>query len=131
MRKYAALAVIASALALATGAGGDPPAVKKGMEAALFPRGEEKWQDGPVTYLGIAVDGFPNMFMLTGPGSPNVLTNVVCAIEQHVEWTADCIERLEERGARRFEALEPYTHDWTDLNNELAKGTLYPEGNSW
>lgn len=91
----------------------------------------EKWQDGPVTYLGIAVDGFPNMFMLTGPGSPNVLTNVVCAIEQHVEWTADCIERLEQRGARRFEALEPYTHDWTELNNELAKGTLYPEGNSW
>lgn len=91
----------------------------------------DKWKDGPVTYLGIAVDGFPNMFMLTGPGSPNVLTNVVCAIEQHVDWTADCIADLERRGARRFEALEPNTHEWTQLNNEMAAETLYPEGNSW
>jgi len=91
----------------------------------------EKWQDGPVTYLGVAVDGFPNMFMLTGPGSPNVLTNVVCAIEQHVEWVGECITYLEECGARRFEALEPSTHEWTQLNNELAAQTLYPEGNSW
>ncbi|MEE2033339.1 flavin-containing monooxygenase [Rhodococcus chondri] len=92
---------------------------------------QEKWKDGPVTYLGIAVDEFPNMFMLTGPGSPNVLTNVVCAIEQHVEWTSNCIEELEKRGARRFEALEPHAHDWTELNDRLAQDTLYPEGNSW
>ncbi|WP_064076194.1 flavin-containing monooxygenase [Prescottella equi] len=107
------------------------PLLKMGISGVGGETLQEKWQDGPVTYLGIAVDGFPNMFMLTGPGSPNVLTNVVCAIEQHVEWTADCIELLEQRRARRFEALEPHTRDWTELNNELAKDTLYPEGNSW
>lgn len=91
----------------------------------------DRWQGGPATYLGISVDGFPNMFMLTGPGSPNVLTNVVCAIEQHVEWTADCLRFLEESGAQRFEATEDSVADWTNVINEMATQTLYPEGDSW
>lgn len=92
---------------------------------------QDKWRDGPVTYLGIAVEGFPNMFMLTGPGSPNVLTNVVCAIEQHVEWTADCISRLEAQDARTIEATDIASKEWTATNNEMAEHTLYAEGNSW
>lgn len=89
------------------------------------------WQDGAVTYLGIAVPGFPNMFTLTGPGSPNVLTNVVCAIEQHVEWTAEAIAHLQSHGISRFEALDSAAREWTQLTADLAEGTLYPEGNSW
>jgi cyclohexanone monooxygenase len=92
---------------------------------------QEKWSDGPVTYLGVAVEGFPNLFMLTGPGSPNVLTNVVCAIEQHVEWTSDCISYLETRNAGTIEATDIASKEWTVMNNEMAEQTLYPEGNSW
>lgn len=92
---------------------------------------QDRWADGPVTYLGIAVEGFPNLFMLTGPGSPNVLTNVVCAIEQHVEWTADCISYLETNGATTIEATDIASKEWTMRNNEMAEQTLYPEGNSW
>ncbi|MFW0795874.1 NAD(P)/FAD-dependent oxidoreductase [Gordonia sp. CPCC 205515] len=91
----------------------------------------DKWADGPVTYLGIAVDDFPNMFMLTGPGSPNVLTNVVCAIEQHVEWTSDFIAHLEERGTTRVEAAPAESRKWTEEAVAIADDTLYPEGDSW
>ena len=92
---------------------------------------KDKWADGPTTYLGIAVDEFPNMFMLTGPGSPNVLTNVVCAIEQHVEWTVDFIADLERREVSRVEPTAEASRTWTNEAAELAKTTLYPEGESW
>lgn len=92
---------------------------------------QDKWADGPTTYLGVAVDEFPNMFMLTGPGSPNVLTNVVCAIEQHVEWTGDFITDLEKRGAARVAPMAADAQKWTADAVELAAGTLYPEGESW
>lgn len=91
----------------------------------------DKWADGPTTYLGIAVDEFPNLFTLTGPGSPNVLTNVVCAIEQHVEWTADFVADLEKRGASRVEPHADRARTWTAEAAEMAKDTLYPEGDSW
>ncbi|MFW0786107.1 NAD(P)/FAD-dependent oxidoreductase [Gordonia sp. CPCC 206044] len=91
----------------------------------------DAWSDGPVTYLGLGVPGFPNLFTLTGPGSPNVLTNVVCAIEQHVEWTADAIAHLESVRARTCEADDVAAKDWTAHAVELADETLYPEGNSW
>ncbi|MBM7365851.1 flavin-containing monooxygenase [Gordonia hydrophobica] len=92
---------------------------------------KDKWADGPTTYLGIAVDEFPNMFMITGPGSPNVLTNVICAIEQHVEWTADFIAALERRGATRVEPSAADAAKWTSDAVALADDTLYPEGESW
>ena len=92
---------------------------------------QDKWADGPVTYLGIAIDEFPNLFTITGPGSPNVLTNMVCAIEQHVEWTADAVAHLESVGAKTFEADETAAKEWTARAVELADMTLYPEGNSW
>lgn len=91
----------------------------------------DTWADGPVTNLGIAVPGFPNLFTLTGPGSPNVLTNVVCAIEQHVEWTADAIAHVEAAQARTFEADEVAAKQWTTEAIAMADETLYPEGNSW
>ena len=60
---------------------------------------QDKWSEGPKTYLGLTIAGFPNLFTITGPGSPSVLTNMLPSIEQHVEWIADCIEYL--RAQRR------------------------------
>ena len=68
---------------------------------------EDKWSDGPQTYLGLATAGFPNLFLVTGPGSPSVLSNMVLSIEQHVDWIADCIEHLRERGARARSRRRP------------------------
>ena len=67
----------------------------------------EKWQDGPRTYLGLGTAGFPNLFIVTGPGSPSVLTNMVPAIEQHVEWISDCIGHLLEQGLHCVEVTQP------------------------
>ena len=65
---------------------------------------KEKWREGPKTYLGLGIAGFPNLFTITGPGSPSVLTNMLPSIEQHVEWVADCIGYLREEGLSRIEA---------------------------
>lgn len=91
----------------------------------------EAWATGPRTYLGIATHGFPNMFTITGPGSPSVLTNMLVSIEQHVEWTSDCIAALEERGAHSIDASVEAQDGWVDHVNEVAGFTLYPTGNSW
>ena len=64
----------------------------------------DKWSEGPRTYLGLAAAGFPNMFLVTGPGSPSVLSNMVCSIEQHIDWIADCIGYLRDRGLHTIEA---------------------------
>nr|AMK59178.1 flavin-binding monooxygenase [uncultured bacterium UPO43] len=91
----------------------------------------DKWADGPRTYLGLAVQGFPNLFVITGPQSPSVLYNMPLAIEDHVEWAADCIAYLR---ARNLSAIEP-TLDaedrWIAHTNEVAAGTLLPRANSW
>jgi cation diffusion facilitator CzcD-associated flavoprotein CzcO len=60
----------------------------------------DKWEQGPRTYLGLAVAGFPNLFMITGPGNPSVLSNIIVSIEQHVDWISDCIADLRRRGDR-------------------------------
>ncbi len=91
----------------------------------------QKWESGPVTYLGVQVAGFPNMFTITGPGSPSVLTNMPVSIEQHVEWIADCISYLRERGMTRIEATEEAEEAWVDHVRQVAEGTLYPRANSW
>ncbi|MFV0459560.1 MAG: flavin-containing monooxygenase [Actinomycetales bacterium] len=91
----------------------------------------DAWMDGPVTYLGLAVSGFPNLLTITGPGSPNVLTNVVCAIEQHVDWIADAIKQWRADGVEVVEADPQAQQEWTRTCAELATHTLYPEGNSW
>ncbi|MCR9073396.1 MAG: NAD(P)/FAD-dependent oxidoreductase [Alphaproteobacteria bacterium] len=92
----------------------------------------EAWVAGPRTYLGIQVVGFPNMFTITGPGSPSVLCNMPVAIEQHVEWITDCIEKMEKEDIDRVEPTEPAVANWVDHVNEVANATLLPEaGHSW
>jgi cation diffusion facilitator CzcD-associated flavoprotein CzcO len=91
----------------------------------------DHWAAGPRSYLGIGVAGFPNMFIITGPQSPSVLTNMMTAIEQHVEWVADCIGYAAERGVRAVEPTPEAEQAWVDHNEEVANGTLFPSSNSW
>jgi cyclohexanone monooxygenase len=91
----------------------------------------EKWAAGPRTYLGLATAGFPNLFLITGPGSPSVLSNMVPAIEQHVDWIAACIGSLRERGTQRIEATAEAENAWVAHVNEVAGATLFPTCNSW
>ncbi len=91
----------------------------------------QKWAEGPRTYLGLMSAGFPNMFVITGPGSPSVLSNMIVSIEQHVDWIADCLTYLRARGAERIEATAAAEDKWVAHVNEVAHGTLYPQANSW
>ncbi|HCB36864.1 MAG TPA: cyclohexanone monooxygenase [Acidimicrobiaceae bacterium] len=91
----------------------------------------EKWRAGPRTYLGLGVPGFPNMFTVSGPGSPSVLTNMIPSIEQHVDWIGDCLTHLRDRGATTIEATVEAENDWVDHVNGIAGLTLYPTCNSW
>jgi len=90
------------------------------------------WEAGPRTYLGLCVAGFPNMFVITGPGSPSVFSNMVTSIEQHVEWIADCIAHMREHGLATVEATEAAQDAWTAHVNDAAARTLYAKStNSW
>jgi cyclohexanone monooxygenase len=91
----------------------------------------EAWSAGPVTYLGLAVAGMPNLFIITGPGSPSVLTNVIASIEHHVEWIATCIETLRAGGHTRIEAIPSAQQAWVAHVNAVADATLFPTCNSW
>ena len=91
----------------------------------------DKWSAGPRTYLGIATAGFPNLFILTGPGSPSVLSNMVMAIEQHVDWIADCLKFLGANGLGTIEATVEAEDAWVDHVNQLASATLIPRATSW
>ncbi len=92
---------------------------------------EEKWADGPHTYLGVATAGFPNLFMITGPGSPSVLSNMPVSIEQHVEWIADCIQYLRRNDRAFIEATEAAQQSWDAHVTEVANTTLFPQADSW
>jgi cyclohexanone monooxygenase len=89
------------------------------------------WSEGPRTYLGLAVPGFPNMFIVTGPGSPSVLTNMVVSIEHHVGWISDCIDHLREHGIATIEADEESATNWVAYVNGVADLTVFPSCNSW
>ena len=91
----------------------------------------EKWAEGPKSYLGLQVSGFPNMFMITGPGSPSVLTNMPVAIEQHIEWVADFIDWMRNYGLETAEADPQAEKDWDAHVQEEANKTLYMQANSW
>ncbi|MCU1457054.1 MAG: cyclohexanone monooxygenase, partial [Actinomycetia bacterium] len=91
----------------------------------------DTWASGPVTYLGLGVPGFPNLFSVSGPGSPSVLTNMVLAAEQHIDWIADCLVFLRDTGRRTVEATPEAARDWVDHVNAVANRTLYPTCNSW
>ena len=92
---------------------------------------KDKWNHGPTTYLGLMVAGFPNMFIITGPGSPSVKSNMVFSIEQHVDWIADCIGHLEERNIAAIEPAQESETRWVAHVNEVANRTLYPKAESW
>lgn len=91
----------------------------------------DEWSAGPRTYLGLTSNGFPNMFMTTGAGSPSVLANMVLGAEQHVDWIANCIVYLDTHGATSIEATAGSVDDWVAECNEKAAGTLFPTANSW
>ncbi len=92
---------------------------------------KDKWRDGPRTYLGLTVAEFPNLFMITGPGSPSVMSNMILSIEQHVDWIADCLTFLKEHGHQSIEAAVEAEQGWVDHVNEVADATLFPQANSW
>jgi cyclohexanone monooxygenase len=91
----------------------------------------ERWAAGPRSYLGICVAGFPNLFMITGPGSPSVLSNMLVSIEQHVDWTLACIDWMREHGHTSIEATAGAEEQWCAHVNEVANGTLMPRAGSW
>jgi len=91
----------------------------------------EAWAEGPRTYLGLAVAGFPNLFAITGPGSPSVLSNMIVSIEQHVDWIADCIDRMRAQEHETIEATDGAQEAWVAHVNEIGHATLYPRANSW
>jgi cyclohexanone monooxygenase len=90
-----------------------------------------KWAEGPRTYLGVMSAGFPNLFIITGPGSPSVLSNMIVSIEQHVDWITDCIGYMRERNLDAIEANRDAEDNWVAHVNEVASTTLYPQANSW
>ena len=91
----------------------------------------DKWSDGPRTYLGLEVAGFPNLFIITGPGSPSVFTNMLPSIEQHVDFIADCIAYMRERELRLIEARQQAEDEWVEHVNAVADTTLLPQTDSW
>ena len=93
---------------------------------------ETTWSAGPRSYLGLQVAGFPNLFTITGPGSPSVLCNMPVAIEQHVEWITGCIEHMRDKGIERVETQEEAADKWVAHVNAAANATLLPQaGHSW
>jgi len=92
---------------------------------------QAKWSSGPRTYLGLMVAGFPNLFLVTGPGSPSVFSNMVVSIEQHVEWIADCLRYLQQNRFPRIEATAEAESSWMSHVNELSGFTLFPRADSW
>ncbi len=91
----------------------------------------DKWAHGPRTYLGLMTHGFPNMFVITGPGSPSVLVNMIVGIEHHVEWICDCLQFLANKGLATMEASKDAEDKWVERVNEAADRTLLPLANSW
>ncbi|MFT3812104.1 MAG: alpha/beta hydrolase fold domain-containing protein [Acidovorax sp.] len=91
----------------------------------------EVWAQGPKTYLGLAVAGFPNLFMVTGPGSPSVLSNMVMSIEQHVDWIVDRLIEMRAAGFTAIEATETAQSGWARHMDDCAAMTLFSLANTW
>jgi cation diffusion facilitator CzcD-associated flavoprotein CzcO len=92
---------------------------------------KDQWAEGPKTFLGLMVAGFPNLFTITGPGSPSVLTNMIMSIEQHVEFIADCLAEMAGRQQVTIEPVPQAQEEWVAHVNEFAAITLLPQANSW
>ena len=91
----------------------------------------KKWEAGPRTYLGLSTVGFPNLFMITGPGSPSVLANMIPSIEQHVDWMVDCISHMRDVGAATIEPTLSYEDDWVEHVNAVSEVSLRSTCSSW
>ena len=91
----------------------------------------KKWEAGPRTYLGLATSGFPNLFMITGPGSPSVLASMIQSIEQHVDWIADCVNNIVRTGAKTIEPITSFEDDWVEHVTEVSKVSLRSTCSSW
>jgi len=91
----------------------------------------EKWAEGPRSSLGLTIAGFPNLFTVTGPGSPSVLSNMMVSIEQHVDWIADCIAHLREHDIATIEPSGDAEDAWVDHVREVGEASLYPRAKSW
>jgi len=92
---------------------------------------KDAWYGGPRTYLGLATTGFPNLFLISGPGSPSVLSNMVATIEHHVDWVTQCIRYMETHGVKELEARHDFQEAWVEHVNQVASCTLFPTCNSW
>jgi cyclohexanone monooxygenase len=92
---------------------------------------DKEWGDGPHTYLGVSVAGFPNFFTITGPQSPSVLSNMPVSIEQHVEWVTQCIDDMRKAGKTTIEAMPQAQEQWVAHVNEIVNMTLMTSANSW
>jgi cyclohexanone monooxygenase len=92
---------------------------------------QDAWTEGPKTYLGLAIAGFPNLFTVTGPGSPSVLTNMLPSIEHHVDWITDCITYVDQKGVARIDATPEAQDAWVVHVNEVGDASLFPNCNSW
>jgi len=92
---------------------------------------DREWADGPHTYLGVSVAGFPNLFTITGPQSPSVLSNMPVSIEQHVEWITDCVASMGMTGKTVIEATHEAQEEWVAHVNQIVSGTLMTSANSW
>ena len=92
---------------------------------------QDRWRHGPRTYLGLTVAGFPNMFAITGPGSPSALVNMVVGIEQHVDWIGDCLVHMRDNGYTRIDTDPAAEQRWGEHVNATANRTLFPKANSW
>ncbi|MGK5115650.1 NAD(P)/FAD-dependent oxidoreductase [Geodermatophilus sp. CPCC 205506] len=91
----------------------------------------ERWAEGPRSYLGLQVSGFPNLFTITGPGSPSVISNVVVSIEQHVDWITECLRHLREHAIDTIEPDRDAEDAWVQHVHDVAAVTLYPRAPSW
>jgi cyclohexanone monooxygenase len=91
----------------------------------------QKWSEGPRTYLGLAMAGFPNLFTITGPGSPSVLTNMLPSIEQHVDWIAQCLGSMRQHGHRRVEPTHEAEDAWVSHVRAVAGTSLRSTCSSW
>jgi len=103
----------------------------RGRGGALL--GDYWAEQGPLSYLGLAVAGFPNLFTVQGPGSPSAATNFVAAMEQHIEWIADCIGHLRAHGYRTIDAQADAQREWIEHATSLVAATVlvHPSCNSW
>jgi cation diffusion facilitator CzcD-associated flavoprotein CzcO len=118
--------VFATGFDAMTGALGKIDIVGRGGESL-----RDNWKDGPRTYVGLGVDGFPNLFIVSGPGAPAVLANMVLHAEAQVNWIADCIGYLDHHGYATIEATSDAVDDWVTECVRRADSTLFTKANSW